>query len=286
MLPRGVLVCLGFRQRRPNVRRTAQCRDFSDISKRARQPGRSNRGSTGTTKFVKVLLSNRAHNSRRSETNSPPGVCWMSLKQYSTTLYPHHGDPSPKPPAAGSSQVTQRESGIETDLGSPSGERPAAFPILVEAVERVMAHDRKLRHRVDTFTLKACIDSLQRELAKVDGCIDSLQRELALAAGHRANFERDRAERSGLDWCWRSEKRLWHVHSPSERQARETAEALRQHEDRGVGAQRLHATAQKKPRRTGVHNGAKPRSTIVEREPPAIRCSEGFAPWEGARERD
>ena len=89
-------------------------------------------------------------------------------------------------------------SGIETDLGSPSGERPAAFPILVEAVERVMAHDRKLRHRVDTFTLKACIDSLQRELAKVDGCIDSLQRELALAAGHRANFERDRAERTGL----------------------------------------------------------------------------------------
>jgi hypothetical protein len=41
--------------------------------------------------------------------------------------------------------------------------------------------------RVDTFTLKACIDSLQRELAKVE----------ALAAGHRADFERerDRAER-------------------------------------------------------------------------------------------
>ena len=38
--------------------------------------------------------------------------------------------------------------------------------------------------RVDTFTLKACIDSLQRELAKVE----------ALAAGHRADFERDRAE--------------------------------------------------------------------------------------------
>ena len=197
MFPRTASLCLGFRQRRPNVRRTAQCRDFSDISKRARQPGRSNRGSTGTTKFVKVLLSNRAHNSRRSETNSLPGGCWMSLKLFSTTLYPHHGDPSPKPPAVGSSQVTQRESGIETDLGSPSGERPAAFPILVEAVERVMAHDRKLRHRVDTFTLKACIDSLQRELAKVDGCIDPLQRELALAAGHRANFERDRADWTG-----------------------------------------------------------------------------------------
>jgi hypothetical protein len=39
-------------------------------------------------------------------------------------------------------------------------------------------------HRVDTFTLKACIDSLQRELAKVE----------ALAASHRADFERDRAE--------------------------------------------------------------------------------------------
>jgi hypothetical protein len=48
----------------------------------------------------------------------------------------------------------------------------------------LMAHDRKLRHRVDTFTLKACIDSLQRELAKVE----------ALAAGHRADFERDHAE--------------------------------------------------------------------------------------------
>ena len=59
----------------------------------------------------------------------------------------------------------------------------------------LMAHDRKVNHRVDTFTLKACIDSLQRELAKVDGCIDSLQRELALAAGHRADFEGDRAER-------------------------------------------------------------------------------------------
>jgi hypothetical protein len=34
---------------------------------------------------------------------------------------------------------------------------------------------------VDTFTLKACIDSLQRELAKVE----------AMAAGH---FERERAE--------------------------------------------------------------------------------------------
>ena len=198
MLPRGVLVCLGFRQRRPNVRRTAQCRDFSDISKRARQPGRSNRGSTGTTKFVKVLLSNRAHNSRRSETNSPPGVCWMSLKQYSTTLYPHHGDPSPKPPAAGSSQVTQRESGIETDLGSPSGERPAAFPILVEAVERVMAHDRKLRHRVDTFTLKACIDSLQRELAKVDGVKHPfLAKGACPGAGRRTSSG---IEPSGADW--------------------------------------------------------------------------------------
>jgi hypothetical protein len=37
-------------------------------------------------------------------------------------------------------------------------------------------------NRVDTFTLKACIDSLQRELAKVE----------ALAAGHRADFERER----------------------------------------------------------------------------------------------
>jgi hypothetical protein len=37
-------------------------------------------------------------------------------------------------------------------------------------------------HRVDSFTLKACIDSLQRELAKVE----------ALAAGHRAHFERER----------------------------------------------------------------------------------------------
>ena len=36
--------------------------------------------------------------------------------------------------------------------------------------------------RVDAFTLKACIDSLQRELAKVE----------ALAAGHRADFERER----------------------------------------------------------------------------------------------
>ena len=37
-------------------------------------------------------------------------------------------------------------------------------------------------HRVDTFTIKACIDSLQRELVKVE----------ALAAGHRADFERER----------------------------------------------------------------------------------------------
>ena len=37
-------------------------------------------------------------------------------------------------------------------------------------------------HRVDAFTLKACIDSLQRELAKVE----------AMAAGHRADFERER----------------------------------------------------------------------------------------------
>jgi hypothetical protein len=46
-------------------------------------------------------------------------------------------------------------------------------------------------HRVDTFTLKACIDSLQRELAKVE----------ALAAGHRADFERkrDRVERLGAE---------------------------------------------------------------------------------------
>jgi len=115
----------------------------------------------------------------------------MSLKQYSTTLYPHHGDPSPKPLAVSSlaaamTQVTQRESviesGFETDLGHPSGERPAAFPTLAEAVERVMVHDRKLHHRVDTFTLKACIDSLQRALAKVE----------ALAAGTRADFERER----------------------------------------------------------------------------------------------
>ena len=97
-------------------------------------------------------------------------------------------------------QVTQRESAgfetDETDLNHPSGERPArpAFPTLVEAVERAMTHDREVSHRVDTFTLKACIDTLQIELAKVDGCIVSLQRELALAAGTRADFERDRAE--------------------------------------------------------------------------------------------
>ena len=46
----------------------------------------------------------------------------------------------------------------------------------------LLALDRKLHHRVDTFTLKACINSLQRELAKVDGCINSLKRELTLAA--------------------------------------------------------------------------------------------------------
>jgi hypothetical protein len=44
-------------------------------------------------------------------------------------------------------------------------------------------------HRVDTFTLKACIDSLQRELAKVE----------ALAAGHRADFERER-DRACNSW--------------------------------------------------------------------------------------
>jgi hypothetical protein len=40
--------------------------------------------------------------------------------------------------------------------------------------------------RVDAFAMKACIDSLQRELAKVE----------AMAAAHRADFqrERDRAE--------------------------------------------------------------------------------------------
>ena len=101
MFPRGVLICLGFRQRRPNVRRTAQCRDFSDISKRARQPGRSNRGPTGTTKFVKVLLSNRAHNSRGSETNSPPGVCWMSRQTVLNYFIPSPRRPSPKPPSRG-----------------------------------------------------------------------------------------------------------------------------------------------------------------------------------------
>jgi hypothetical protein len=41
--------------------------------------------------------------------------------------------------------------------------------------------------RVDTFTLKACIDSLQKELAKVE----------AIAAGHRADFQRERAENLG-----------------------------------------------------------------------------------------
>jgi hypothetical protein len=66
------------------------------------------------------------------------------------------------------------------------------LPTAGEIDRKVRPH--KVRHRVDTFTLKACIDSLQRELAKVDGCIDSLQRELALAAGHRADFEGDRAE--------------------------------------------------------------------------------------------
>jgi hypothetical protein len=35
---------------------------------------------------------------------------------------------------------------------------------------------------VDAFTMKACIDSLQRELAKVE----------AMAAAHRADFERER----------------------------------------------------------------------------------------------
>jgi hypothetical protein len=36
--------------------------------------------------------------------------------------------------------------------------------------------------RVDAFAMKACIDSLQRELAKVE----------AMAAAHRADFERER----------------------------------------------------------------------------------------------
>ena len=45
-----------------------------------------------------------------------------------------------------------------------------------------MAGEINVRHRVDTFTLKACIDSLQRELAKVE----------ALAVGHRADIERER----------------------------------------------------------------------------------------------
>ena len=38
------------------------------------------------------------------------------------------------------------------------------------------------RHRVDAFAMKACIDSLQKELAKVE----------TMAAGHRADFERER----------------------------------------------------------------------------------------------
>jgi hypothetical protein len=37
--------------------------------------------------------------------------------------------------------------------------------------------------RVDTFTMKACIDSLQKELAKV---------EAMAAAAHRADFDRER----------------------------------------------------------------------------------------------
>ena len=37
-------------------------------------------------------------------------------------------------------------------------------------------------YRMDTLALKNCIDSLQKELAKVE----------ALAAGHRADFERER----------------------------------------------------------------------------------------------
>jgi hypothetical protein len=47
-------------------------------------------------------------------------------------------------------------------------------------------HKPLFGRRVDAFAMKACIDSLQRELAKVE----------ATAAAHRADFkrERDRAE--------------------------------------------------------------------------------------------
>jgi hypothetical protein len=57
---------------------------------------------------------------------------------------------------------------------------------LIEIKQRPLPARSPGRHPVDTFTLKACIDSLQRELAKVE----------AMAAGHRADFEleRDRAE--------------------------------------------------------------------------------------------
>ena len=53
---------------------------------------------------------------------------------------------------------------------------------LTEIEHKLLLARSPAAHRVDTFTLKACIDSLQRELAKVE----------ALAAGHRADFERER----------------------------------------------------------------------------------------------
>ena len=46
---------------------------------------------------------------------------------------------------------------------------------LIEIKQRPLPARSPGRHPVDTFTLKACIDSLQRELAKVE----------AMAAGHR-----------------------------------------------------------------------------------------------------
>ena len=52
---------------------------------------------------------------------------------------------------------------------------------LTEIKDRPLPARSPGRHPVDTFTLKACIDSLQRELAKVE----------AMAAGHR-NFELER----------------------------------------------------------------------------------------------
>jgi hypothetical protein len=47
-------------------------------------------------------------------------------------------------------------------------------------------HKPLFGRRVDALAMKACIDSLQRELAKVE----------AMAAAHRADFERER-DRSG-----------------------------------------------------------------------------------------